>query len=270
MEVICRMRNLVDGKGLILLLPLILATSLFVPSGIVPSTHAAGFTGTGLVCITTSVSATNCDDSAPAIGPLTVGSTFSVGVFINNSQPMNGFDVFVGSDPAFVNPTGASLGTLIANPSLTDVCINNTPQTGVCSSGMANGPGVVEVTTVDGDGINECGDISPCSGLAFTINYTVVGSTSSTAIFYPTASGCSPSSVSSPPDTCVLVADGFYTVLPENIQGANVIQKFTGLVCITDSTIATSCPASQPIIGPHYLAPQPSSSQLYTPRSDIL
>src|SRR2546426_1532804 len=86
--------RLVKNKRLVLTLPLLLAASLLVPSHTIPSAHAAGFTGTGLVCITTSPTATNCPDSAPTIGPLTAGSTFTVGVFINNSLPMGGFDIY--------------------------------------------------------------------------------------------------------------------------------------------------------------------------------
>src|SRR5437899_11233391 len=103
---------------------------------------------------------------------------------------MGGFDIFVNSSNAFVNPTGAALGTLIVNPSLTSICINGAPTTGSCTVGEANGPGVVEATTIDSSGNNECGGNAPCSGMAFTINYTVVAKTSSTVISYPSTLRC--------------------------------------------------------------------------------
>src|SRR5438552_4023357 len=166
---------------------------------------------------------------------------------------MGGFDIFVNSSNAFVNPTGAALGTLIVNPSLTSICINGTPTTGACTVGEANGHGVVEVTTIESTGGNECGGISPCSGMAFTITYSVMGSTPSTPISYPIAAGCSTSSVSSPADVCVLVDDNTGTTLSESIQGATVTQAAvthptsTSVSCSPSPLVinqATSCTAT--------------------------
>src|SRR5256712_8830258 len=246
-KVIYEMYNLLKNKRLILSLPLFLAASLLLPVYVVPLGHASP--GTGLVCITTSTSATSCPASAPTLGPFTAGQTFMVGVFIQASDAMGGLDIYVQSNNAYVNPTGAALGNLIASPSLTSICINGAATLGSCTVGTANGPGVVEVTTVESSGGNECGGISPCSGMAFTITYQVVGTTNTVALSlsYPTAAGCSDSSVSSPPNTCVEVADSAGTVLSENIQGANVsapVVSLTGLVCIIYPTTLTSCPST--------------------------
>src|SRR2546425_10298153 len=190
--------RLVTNKLLILSLPLFLAASLLLPLYIVPLAHASP--GTGLVCITASTSATSCPSSPATIGPLTPGSTFTVGVFIQGSDAMGGYDIYVRSDPSFVSPTSAALGSLIVNPSLTSICVNGSAQAGSCTVGAANGPGVVEVTTIEASGSNECGGISPCSGMAFTITYQVVGATPTTTLSYPTAAGPSTSSVTSPPN----------------------------------------------------------------------
>src|SRR5256885_2350503 len=107
--------RLLKNKRLILLLPLFLAASLFLPSYILPSAHAQF---TGLVCITSSTTATSCPSSAPSLGPFSVGQTFTVGVFVQGSAAMGGFDIYVRSDPAFENPTSAALSPLIATPSL--------------------------------------------------------------------------------------------------------------------------------------------------------
>ena len=243
------MYNLLKNKRLVLTLPLFLAASLLLPLHIVPLAHANP--GTGLVCITSSTSATSCPTSAPTLGPFNVGDTFSVGVFIQASDAMGGFDIFVASNPSFVSPVSAALGTLIASPSLTSICVNGSAQTGSCTVGSANGPGVVEVTTIESSGSNECGGISPCSGLAFTITYQVVGSTASTPLSYPTSPGCSASSVASPPNTCVLVADAFGTPLSENIQGASVsIALPNAVVCVTSPSTMTPCHVGPPDIGP--------------------
>ena len=238
------MYNLLKNKRLILSLPLFLAASLFLPSHVLPSVNAQF---TGLVCITSSTSATSCPSSPPTIGPLTPGSTFTVGVFVQGSDAMGGLDIYVRSDPAFVTPTSAALGTLIATPSLTSICINGSAQTGSCTVGTANGNGVVEVTTIESSGSNECGGISPCSGMAFTITYTVLAATPTTSLSYPTAPGCSASSVSSPPNVCVEVADSTGTVLPENIQGATInIVLPPAIICVLSPSTLTSCPNGVP------------------------
>src|SRR5439155_25032498 len=247
------MYNLLKNKRLILSLPLFLAASLLLPVYVVPLGHASP--GTGLVCITTSTSATSCPTGTPTLGPFTAGQTFTVGVFIQLSDAMGGLDIYVQSNNAYVNPTGAALGNLIASPSLTSICINGAATTGSCTVGTANGPGVVEVTTIESSGSNECGGISPCSGMAFTITYQVVGTTNTVALSlsYPTAAGCSASSVSSPPNTCVEVADSTGTVLSENIQGANVsapVVAQTGKVCAIYPSTKTNCPIMTEQIGP--------------------
>jgi len=186
------------------------------------------------------------------LGPFTVGTTFRVGVFVQGSQTLGGFDIYVASNPMFVRPTGGNFGPLIPHPTFLTICVNNVSQTGTCTAGTVNGPGVVEVTAINDDRSGKvCGGVSPCSGMAFLINYTVVASTTSSALFYPTSSsGCANSSVSSPPDVCVLIVDSVGNTLPENIQAATVTTTLTGLVCITFPSTSSSCPASAPMFGP--------------------
>src|SRR5712664_126693 len=197
---------------------LLLLASLFA---IPISTHTAHAALTGAVCLTRTTVTPPLKFPAPDCQvPLTfnataVGKSFTIGVFINNSQAMGGFDIYVKSNPAFVSPVSAALGGLIVNPSLTSICVDGAAQVGTCTVNTANGPGVVEVTTIESSGTNECGGISPCSGMAFTITYTVAGMTPSSPISYPTAAGCLVSSVSSPPNVCVLVDDATGGTLPE-------------------------------------------------------
>src|SRR5205814_7768349 len=182
------------------------------------STHPAHASpGTGLVCLTQWTS-NGCPQVPLTFNATRVGKSFTIGVFINNSDAMGGFDIYVKVDTTYMNPVSAALGNLIASPSLTAICINGFPQAGACTPGTANGVGVVEVTTIEGSGGNECGVISPCSGMAFNITYNVVGSSPITRISYPIAAGCSASSVSSPADVCVAVADSGGTILPETTR----------------------------------------------------
>src|SRR2546425_13014806 len=245
------MYNLLKNKRLILSLPLFLAASLLLPVYIVPLGHASP--GTGLVCITTSTLATTCPTSAPTIGPLTAGTVFTVGVFIQGSDAMGGFDIYVASDNALVNPTSAALGSLIASPTVTNICVNGLAQPGICTPNTANGAGVVEVNTIESSGINECGGVSPCSGMAFTITYQVVALAPSTSLFFPSAPGCDAGQSSPGPtsDICVTVDDSFGDTLSENIQGASVDQPF---VCINYPSTAQSCPDGTPNIPVTYLS----------------
>src|SRR5437667_11217051 len=114
-ELNCRL-----NRRFILLLPLLLIGSLFVGSTVIPRPHAL----TGTVCITASATATSYPASAPALGPSTPGQNFTVGVFIQGSDAMGGFDIMVQANSAFLNPRTAALGPLIASPSLTSICVN--------------------------------------------------------------------------------------------------------------------------------------------------
>ncbi len=207
------------NKRIIILLPLLLAVGLFVPSTVLRSAQAQL---TGLVCITATSTATSCPASPPSINAPAVGQNLTIGVFIQNSDAMGGFDIYVRDDQTFLNPRSAALGPLIATPTSTIVCINGLSVVGACTVNSANGPGVVEVSTLESAGSNECGGISPCSGMAFSITYTVVSSPTSTPLDYPTHPACGTSSVANPPNVCVLVSDAFGTTLSENIQTATV------------------------------------------------
>lgn len=184
------------------------------------TTHPAHAQFTGVVCLTRATTA-SCPQIPLTFNATALGKSFTIGVYINGSDAMAGFDIYVKVDTTYLNPTGAALGTLIANPSLTSICINNVSITGACTVRSANGPGVVEVTTQESSGFNECGGISPCSGMAFTITYHVVGMTASTLFSYPTNTGCSTSSVITPANVCVLVGDSNGFPLPETTRAAD-------------------------------------------------
>jgi len=90
---------------------------------------------------------------------------------------MGDFDIYVNASLAYIVPTGAALGSLVVNPFATVIYINDAalPGSGACSVQTANGPGVVEVSTIDSSGSNECSGMATCSGIASTITYEVVG-----------------------------------------------------------------------------------------------
>src|SRR2546422_6839340 len=47
-----------------------------------------------------------------SLGPFTLGQTFTIGLFVQASEAMGGWDIYVASDPSSVSPTSAALGTL--------------------------------------------------------------------------------------------------------------------------------------------------------------
>jgi len=192
---------------------LLLLGSLFTLPLATHPTHGA--LSTGIVCIAPATS-TQCPTPFTA-GNVSVGSSFLIGVFIDNSEAMGGFDIYVSVDLTYLHPNSAALGTLIVTPSQTSICVNNVSTTGACTTNSANGPGVVEATTIESTGGNECGGNAPCSGMAFTINYTVVAKTSSALISYPSVLSCG-LQTSVGDNTCVSVQDNSGTVLPETIQ----------------------------------------------------
>src|SRR5437660_4548102 len=184
-----------------------------------------------MVFIASSPVAVTCPTTPAHIGPVSVGSTFTIGVFVQDSAPMGGIMIYVKSDPMYLNPVAAALSTLIASQSFPDICINSfAPNDGTCGPGdpggigpgYANGPGVVMAEAIEGSGLNECSGLSVCSGMAFAIAYRAMATTSSVDLAFPTAPGCFVSSVASPANVCVLVADAGGNALSENIQGATV------------------------------------------------
>jgi len=224
------MSNRINKRSLILI-PFILAASLIIiPS--IPRAHAA----TGLVCIATSGTATSCPASPPTIANLAAGSTLTIGVFIQGSDPMGGFDIYVKTDNTVLNPTAAVFGPLIAHPSSSIRCINNVGVEGACTLGTANAPGVVEMETIESTGVNECFGQASCSGLAFNITYTVQASSGTTPIAYPKAAGCT-SSTADPTD-CVLVFDSIGNILVETIQAGTygAAAAATSLVSVVSGT----------------------------------
>src|SRR2546427_434509 len=124
-ELICRL-----NKRFILLLPLLLVGSIFVGSTVIPRAHAL----TGTVCITASATATSWPAGAPSLCPITPGQNFTVGVFIQGSDAMGGFDIMVQANSAFLNPRTAALGPVMASPSLTSICVNGSSQGAAATS----------------------------------------------------------------------------------------------------------------------------------------
>src|SRR5438552_15706075 len=142
---------------------LVLVGALTVIPSVTTSVHANP--GTGTVCIVPS-KINGCPILPFTFGNLTAASSLTIGVFVENSDPMGGFDIYVVTDNTVLNPVSAAFGSLIKIPSNSIRCISGSSVEGTCTVGTANGQGVVEMETIESSGINECFGQASCSGLA--------------------------------------------------------------------------------------------------------
>src|SRR2546430_12647079 len=194
-------------KKLFALFFIILASLIGLPA----STHTANGQNIGLICIAPTGS-TSCPSTVSTFTG-SIGSQFTVSVFLQDSDPIGGFEVFVKTINTILSPASIDLsGSLISQPNFTTLCVNGVAVQGSCSN-AANGLGVAEVSTIDASGNNVCS--APCTGLLFSITYNIVG-TGTPDISYPSNAGCA-SSVSGS-DTCALIFDNGGNVDSENVQ----------------------------------------------------
>jgi hypothetical protein len=153
-----------------------------------------------------------------------MGTQLRVSVFIQNSAPLNGFDITVLADHTILQPSGADLTGFIFTQTSFIILAE-------CVGGSGSGctstdtPDTIHVAVV----CMGCLTPNPTTGLLFTAVYNVVAQTTGTPIGYQT--GCSSSSVSGT-TTCVTVANGNPPPVPENVQ--------TAVFNTTDFTITAS------------------------------
>jgi len=160
----------------------------------------------GKVCIA-DVTFTFCPTS-PTIVSGTVGTPLDVAVNIQGSDVMNGFDIFVKSDTATVQPIGVNLtGTVLGTNTL--VFADCLEFIGSGCGTLLNGPGIVRFAVV------ALGTVvaAPATGRLFSIRYNVLQNSTGINVGYQT--GCGQGSV--PQGLCILVVNAGATV-PEIAQ----------------------------------------------------
>ena len=233
------MRDMIKDKALILAIVFLSSLALSIPI-FAPSVRAQT---PGVVCLA-QPPASSCASSAPVI-PGSVGSQLRVAVFIQNSAPLNRFDITVLADHTILQPSGVDLtGTVLLSPNILSECIGGVQR--VSSSGC---PTTATADTIEllAESCVGCGlTSSPTTGLLFTAIYNVVGSTASTPIGFQT--GCSPSSVSGT-TTCVTVANGGVPPVPETVHTATFTasSEFTLSASPTTLTIPKGSSATSTI-----------------------
>ncbi|HEV2119705.1 MAG TPA: hypothetical protein VGS11_06330 [Candidatus Bathyarchaeia archaeon] len=160
----------------------------------------------GKVCIA-DIATTFCPTS-PTIVSGTVGTPLNVAVNIQGSDVMNGFDIFVKSDTATVQPIGVNMtGTVLGTNTLAFAdCVEFV---GSGCGTLLNGPGIVRFALVALGTVV----LAPATGRLFSIGYRVLQNSTGINVGFQT--GCTGGSV--PSGLCILVVNAGVAV-PETAQ----------------------------------------------------
>jgi len=197
-----------------MLIPLLMAAGLYAIPGAINPAHASQIVGK--VCI-----AKDGDTACPVVPPL-INSTLPpapqlrIGIVINSSAALNGFDITILANSMFLKPASVATGPVLQNlsPSIVAKCIGGIGSS--CSTTTDN-PNTIHYAISA-----QSPTLAPTTGVLFTANYTILGATASIPIGFQT--GCGISSVSD--SICVQITNGGAgTADPETAQGANFSNK---------------------------------------------
>src|SRR6266566_3985812 len=228
-----------------MLLPIIPAILLFsILAGIsgLQTVHAAPV---GLVCLNdasgaaappanpcspTPITFDGPNPSTPQISPTQI----RVGVYVNGSDALNGFDVSLLVNHLFLTPAGFDLsGSVLPTPVTVILeCRQNV---------LVQGSVCAPTDSIDTYHLVITGALGalttpPTSGLLFTAIYNVVGTTPAAGINVGFQIGCS-SSTSVPGGVCVTISNGSVNAVPETIQSGTLFANSVNppFVAITSS-----------------------------------
>jgi hypothetical protein len=233
-----------NRTALLLIAGLFVVSVAAIPRYLLP-VHATGYTGgPGLVCLmdpstapgpptnpcpSTGYTFTGPYPSTPQIAPTQI----KIGVFINGSNTLNGFDITLKSNntsvliPDDYDLTGNLLGATTA-----EACIN----------GIGSG---CEATDVYGTiHIAAIGNViaPPVTGLLFISIWNIVGNSSTLGFGVGFQIGCSGTSVG--PDVCVTIVNGSSSPVVESVQGGTTFENPAPLsvpwIALTSTPSATT------------------------------
>jgi hypothetical protein len=243
---------------LVISLSILLVAAAIVSTGNIPRAHAAL---TGLVCLQDqnspgvssgkpcSATSPTFDGPAPGSGQ-TLPSRIRIGVYLNASDAMNGFDITLFANHTILRPVGVdTAGTVVPGATTVIVeCLGTTPIVGSC----------VPTDTIDtlqfalAAGFNQI-TTAPTTGLLFTAVYNITGTAPTSGISVGFQTGCGTTSHT---PVCVTVAVGTTsTPNSENIQTASFNNHASPpWVAVSSNTtslnfIAGSSTGNQAIIG---------------------
>src|SRR5207249_12174113 len=168
---------------------------------------------------------TACPASPVALtGPLTTGPVTQIRfqVFIQVTDPMNGFDITLLAPHATLVPTGIDVtgSSLGAGPTILAECLQGVLVAGsVCQA--SDTIDTLHLAAVAAPGALPGGTTPPgASGLLFTAIYNIVGSSPGLTLGYQTNanSGLTNCTNTSVPGTCVNISNGTITPVSETAQ----------------------------------------------------
>jgi hypothetical protein len=232
---------------LLLICGLLFLSILAVPRYAV-SLHAAGFPGgPGLVCLMDPASApappinpcpgspwnfTGPFPSTPQLAPTQI----RIGVFINGSNALNGFDITLkSSDTSVLVPTNFDLsGTVLGAGTTSSACINGIGA--ICT--ITDVYGTIHVSLARTGGVIIP---APVTGLLFNSFWNIVGNSVASGASIGFQTGCVGTSVA--PDVCVTISNGSLTPDSESIQTGNMFSNPSPLtvpwVALTSPNVTT-------------------------------
>jgi hypothetical protein len=233
---------MLERKNVLVLAIILGLGSISLPS-IVHLAHAA----TGVVCLadpTTAMNSTTPCPTGSAVFDGPVGQQIRIGVFIQGSDGLSGFDIVLLTNHIFLKPIGVDLtGTvLLGNYHPIAECLSSVLILGnVCST-------VDTIDTLDlaeeaGLGIGNTA--SPTTGLLFTAIYNITGTNpAGTPLPVGFQTGCSGTSVS--PNVCVTITNGTTSPISETTQGATFDNSASAIL---PTVVLSSNPSS---LGPQF------------------
>ena len=243
---------------------LLILFALLLALAITPTQNVKATATPGVVCIedpgTPVNQGSNCDFgpssfTGPGPNATQVSPTqIRIGVFIENSSSLNGFNITLFADHNFLRPAGVDLvGSVLGiNAKALFECIGGKglpPIYSKCSS----------IDTVDTIQLAASGPLTtaPTTGVLFTAIYDIVGTTSASGVTVGFQTGCTNSSVSG--GTCVFINNGTTPPVPETVQTGNFANPST------PPWVSVTLTASQP--GPVFPGKYANFTLTFTPQN---
>jgi hypothetical protein len=205
-----------NRKGIdFIIIALLIVSSLLTISQAIPQAHAPI---TGIVCIA-DPTLKKCPETPPILTPaLPSDKQIMIGVFVNSSASLNGFEVILQTDHTILKPSKVDLTNSIIpggglNAAITVQCIGGVPKPGTACAPIDN------ADTLHFGALGTGQTFPPTTGLLFAATYNITGTSQNTPIDFKTGCG-SPSNPTSNTPICVTMTTGTAQPAPETIQRA--------------------------------------------------
>ncbi len=227
-------------KGTVaVIVPILLLSSLLTLSQAIPPAHGAL---TGIVCIA-DPTGSKCPETPALLAPASPSDKqITIGVFVNSSAPLNGFEIILVADHTIIKPWKVDLTNSIIpgggpNAAIIVQCIGGVPKPGTTCPAI-DGPDTLHLGA-QGTGVS----FPPTTGLLFAAIYNITGTTRNTPIDFKTGCGSSTNPTSDTP-VCVTVTSGTPQPDPETVQKAGFSNMPFYAVDASPATLVTNLGAS--------------------------